>query len=81
MEGNVKDIKEYKEEQKALVLYRQSDTSFVEKKTEKMGIAITSIYGKACIPFTKNNKSIEKLRNLTIKCFRCIIYILTKQEE
>jgi hypothetical protein len=56
----MKDIEKYKEEQKALVLHHQSGTSFVEKKTEKMGIAITSISGKACIPFTKNNKSIEK---------------------
>jgi hypothetical protein len=52
-------IEKYKEEQKALVVYHQSGTSFVEKKTEKMGIANTNISGKACIPFT-NNKSIEK---------------------
>jgi hypothetical protein len=75
------DIKEFKKEQKALVLHHQSGTSFVEKKTEKMGIASANISGKVCIPFTKNNKSIEKLKDLTINCFRCIIYILTKQEE
>jgi len=56
----MKDIEKYKEGQKALVLHRQSSTSFVEKKTEKMSIASANILGKACIPFTKNNKSIEK---------------------
>jgi hypothetical protein len=56
----MKDIKEYKEWQKALVVYHQSGTSFVEKKTEKMGIANTNISGKMCVPFTKSGKSIEK---------------------
>jgi hypothetical protein len=53
-------IEKYKEGQKALVVHHQSGTSFVEKKTEKMGIASTNIYVKMCIPFTKNNNSIEK---------------------
>lgn len=46
-------IEKYKEEQKALVVYYQSGASFIEKKTEKMGIASTNISGKMCIPFTK----------------------------
>ncbi len=53
-------IEKYKEGQKALVVYHQSGKSFIERKTGKMGIASTNISGKACIPFTKNSKSIEK---------------------
>jgi hypothetical protein len=51
--GRMGSIEKYKEEQKALVVYYQSGASFIEKKTEKMGIASTNISGKMCIPFTK----------------------------
>ena len=56
----MKGIEKYEEKQKALVVYYQSGISFVERKTEKMGIVSANILGKMCIPFTENSKSIEK---------------------
>jgi len=56
----MKSIEKYEEKQKALVVYYQSGTSFVEKKTEKMSIVSANFFGKICVQFTENNKSICK---------------------